>query len=158
MLTIKAVNLQRYTHFHAHASSCTQNINTPTAFSGTLRASYDPSKKKSMKAVTQMEKSWQVEKRRGQDRSWSRHKGKIGRIWSQKRVNISALFRLRTSHFMTFTVVFLEHRILNHLIGYLQQAVRCISVRAIVYRWCMGIWLDAVAHCKPPWAFNWLFI
>lgn len=76
--TAPKINVDHYVHgtckdthtpTHSQRLVCT-NLNTQTVFSGTLRPSYDPSKNKSMKAVTQMEKSWQAKKSGRRDRSW----------------------------------------------------------------------------------------
>lgn len=155
MLTIISAELQRYTHVHANISSCTQNKHT-SSLQWHIKSILWPLQKKSMKAVTQMEKSWQVKKSRGQDRSWSRHSEGVGgvggveecgakRAWAFQLILAISLYGIYCC--------FCEHRILNHLIGYLQQAVCGISMRAIVYSLSMGIWLDAVAHCKLPLSF-----
>lgn len=81
MLTTVCVPAKMHTRTRSHQLMYT-DLNTQTVLRDALRASYDPSeKKKSIKAVTQMEKSWQVKKSRGQDGSWSRYRGE--KIWSE---------------------------------------------------------------------------
>lgn len=58
----------------------------------------------------------------------------------------------RSCHFLTFTDVFARARScpsvrLDWRLD-LPLAVCGISMSAIICRWCMGIWLDVVAHCK----------
>lgn len=116
-------------------STCTlmlqlTNINTAVVFSGTLRASYEPSRIN--KAVTQMEKSWQVKKKQeGKiDLDQEEVHGKDLVLWLILVVSLAET-AVNAVHFLLFSwaqdLVTLNWRF------DLKQAVCGISMRAIIY-------------------------
>ena len=123
-----------------------------------------PPPKKSMEAVTQMEKSWQVKKskRAKKDRSWSRHRGDDGKNMEWKGgTSISSWFSpLSLWSLLLFFVV--SAKILNHLDWIITAGcVRHFNEGdglQLVYGDLIGCWSLLQSPPPLPWASNWLFI